>query len=167
MRFGTSASFSPMCCSSSRMYGFTTALPLSNIGRFCASRIWMRRPSGVMSRRICERIDASFWLVASASSTFDFSASRRSPLGALLLGLQRLQVDGLARRRDVALLDLADRARQIGAAAAHDVRRVARAAAADERDLERRIEEVGDALAVALGRSSRAATSAGRTPSSR
>ena len=60
--------------------------------------------------------------------------------------LRILRLDG-----DVAFLDLAGRARQVLAAAADDVRRVAGAAAAEQRDLERRVEEVGDALLVALG----------------
>lgn len=37
------------------MYGSTAALPVRNIGRFCVSRIWMRRPSLVMSSSNCGR----------------------------------------------------------------------------------------------------------------
>lgn len=33
----------------SRVYGISLALPMSNIGRFCLSTIWMRSPSEVMS----------------------------------------------------------------------------------------------------------------------
>ncbi len=37
------------------MYGLTSALPLSNMGRLWSSTIWICRPSGVTSSRICER----------------------------------------------------------------------------------------------------------------
>ena len=58
-------------------------------------------------------------------------------LGAALRRLEGLQVDGLAVRLVVARLHLATLAREIGAAALDDMRRVARAAAAHQRDLER------------------------------
>src|SRR5436305_1772647 len=67
-------------------------------------------------------------------------------LGAPLGRLERLQVHRLAARLVVARLHLAALARQVDAAALDHVRRVARAAAARQRHLERRVEEIGDAL---------------------
>lgn len=46
------------------MYGFTSALPLSNIGRFLSSTIWISSPSIVTFRRICERNSRSFGLAS-------------------------------------------------------------------------------------------------------
>ncbi|MOA20414.1 hypothetical protein D3C78_1408570 [compost metagenome] len=43
--FGTALMVSAMASRMSSKYGFKRAEPESNIGRFSASMIWMRRPS--------------------------------------------------------------------------------------------------------------------------
>lgn len=57
------------------MYGLSAALPMSNIGRFCLSTIWMRRPSGVRSSSSWSLNGSSAWLLLMASSSSRFSAS--------------------------------------------------------------------------------------------
>ena len=60
------------------MEGLTLALPLSNIGRFSSSTIWMRRPSAVMSSRICDLSAASLALPPICASTLSLSSCKRS-----------------------------------------------------------------------------------------
>ncbi|MNN79725.1 hypothetical protein D3C81_1963930 [compost metagenome] len=62
----------------SSKYGCRCALPRSNIGRFSASTIWMRRPSWVISNRICslKRLSVGFSSTLFCSSCS--SSSRRS-----------------------------------------------------------------------------------------
>ena len=78
----------------SRIYGFKTALPLSNMGRFWSSTIWMSRPSGVISRRICEPKSCNFGLLEMAAAILALSAaSLAHPSGGFglrLLGCQLL-----------------------------------------------------------------------------
>ena len=50
---------------------------MSNIGRFCLSTIWMRRPSGVMSSSSWSLNGSSAWLLLMASSSSCFSSSSR------------------------------------------------------------------------------------------
>jgi len=75
---GTSSSTSPIARSSSRMYGLTTALPESNIGRDSSSTIWMRRPSRVMSSLICEANWAS-WRFLQLGGNCSLSSCSRPP----------------------------------------------------------------------------------------
>jgi hypothetical protein len=58
----------------------TTALPLSNMGRFWSSTIWIIRPSCVISVRICER----------------YSFSAHCWQSCVHLGLERMQALGIA-----------------------------------------------------------------------
>ncbi len=57
------------------MYGFSVALPRSNMGRFCLSTIWMRRPSGVRSSSSWSLNGSSAWLLLIASCSSFISAS--------------------------------------------------------------------------------------------
>ena len=47
--FGTALSARPISRRITLEYGFSSALLVSNIGRFCSSMIWMRNPSVVTS----------------------------------------------------------------------------------------------------------------------
>ncbi len=59
------------------VYGFSTVPPRSNIGRFCWSTIWMRRPSGVRSSSNWSLNGSSAWLLPMASCSACISVSRR------------------------------------------------------------------------------------------
>ncbi|MCY1532813.1 hypothetical protein D9M68_681030 [compost metagenome] len=60
-----------------RMCGTTRALASSNMGRFSLSTICRRRPSVVMSMRICERNCWNTGLFSISSSSFFFISARR------------------------------------------------------------------------------------------
>ena len=72
-RFSAGASSRRMA----RMCGTTRALASSNIGRFSVSTICRRRPSVVMSIRICERNCWNTGLLAMSSSSCFFISARR------------------------------------------------------------------------------------------